>query len=207
VLLERVEAFHPCDRGGSHPMLSRPCWPILAALLLGLGVSFACGGNRAPAEPAKASLAGYSPEEAVLFDDVIAPAVFGFDAEGVNPATDVKLRERTRRADFIAAARVETVSRVGGIENRGAYEITLAPAAPSLVGEAGQAPIVLKITSTSPSYAWVDGAGPNWVGSRLLIFARRFREGGQTAIHFRCEPDTPDVRRAIERHAALRLLR
>jgi hypothetical protein len=188
-------------------MPSRRYWPIRAALLLTLGVSFACAGNRAPAKPANASLVSYSPEEAVLFDDVIAPAVFGFDAEGVNPATDAKLRERTRRSEFITAARVETVSRVGGLENRGAYEITLAPAAPSLAGDAVEAPIVLRIVSTSPSYAWVDGAGPKWVGSRLLIFGRRFRDGDQTALHFRCEPDTPEVRRAVERNAALRLLR
>jgi hypothetical protein len=158
-------------------------------------------------EPPNASLASYSPEEAVLFDDVIAPAVFGFDSEGRNPATDPKLRERTRRSEFVAAARVETVSRVGGLENHGAYEVTLAPAAPSLVGEGGQAPITLRIVSTSPSYAWVDGAGPKWVGSRLLIFGRHFREGNQTTLHFRCEPDTPEVRAAVERNAALRLLR
>ncbi len=189
------------------PMSPRPFWPCRAVLLLALGAVEACSGRQAPAEVPDPSLARYSPEEAVLFDDVLAPAVFGFDPEGRNPARDPKLRERTRRATFVAVARVETVSRVGGIQNRGAYEITLAPAAPSLVGDAGTARIVLRVASTSPSYAWVDGAGTKWVGSRLVIFGRRFREGNLTTLHFRCEPDTAEVRAAVERNAGLRLLR
>jgi hypothetical protein len=63
------------------------------------------------------------------------------------------------------------------------------------------------VASTSPSYAWVDGAGAKWVGSRLVIFGRRFREGNLTTLHFRCEPDTAEVRAAVERNAVLRLLR
>jgi hypothetical protein len=188
-------------------MILRPFWLFRALLFTVLGGATACSGERRAADTPDTRLVGYSPEEAVLFDDVLAPAVFGFDPEGRNPARDPKLRERTRRAEFVAAARVETVSRVGGIENRGAYEITLAPATPSLIGDAGTAPIVLNVSATSPSYAWVDGAGVKWVGSRLVVFGRRYREGNATTLHFRCEPDTPEVRAAVERNAALRLLR
>jgi len=172
-----------------------------------LGLLSGCGGRPAPAEAPDSTLAPYSPEAAVLFDDVLAPAVFGFDPEGRNPAADPKLKERTRQAEFVLAARVETVSRTGGVAHRGAYEITLAPSNPPLVGDAPTGPVVLSVPATSPSYAWVDGAGVKWVGSRLLVFGRHFRDGNAGTLHFRCEPDTPEVRAVVQRDAGLRLLR
>src|SRR4051812_26548763 len=100
-------------------------WRWLTALaLLVLGPNGCSGTQKRPAD-ADASLVPYSPEAAVLFDDVFAPAVFGFDPEGRHPGQDPKLRERTRQAEFVLVARVETVSRVGGLAHHGAYEVTL----------------------------------------------------------------------------------
>jgi hypothetical protein len=171
-----------------------------------LGGAGGCGGRDA-ASPADESLPTYTPEAAVLFDDVLAPAVFGFDPEGRTPARDPKLKERTRLAEFVVPARVETVSRVGGVEHRGAYEITLAVSGPPLVGQPGSGPLVLNVPATSPSYSWVDGAGAHWVGSHLLLFGRHYRDGAAVVLHFRGEPDTPDVRTTVQRDAGLRLLR
>jgi hypothetical protein len=177
-----------------------------AALALVLG-AVACSGGQGNAQVPDSTLAPYSPEAAVLFDDVLAPAVFGFDPEGRNPAADPRMKDRTREAEFVLAARVETVSRVGGVEHRGAYEITLAPSGQPLVGDEPKGPVVLSVPATNPSYTWVDGAGSKWVGSRLLVFGRHFRDGGTGALHFRCEPDTPEVRAVVQRDAGLRLLR
>jgi hypothetical protein len=174
--------------------------------LLVLGV-IGCAGSGTPSSTAEGSLAPYSPEAAVLFDDGFAPAVFGFDAEGFIPNKDPKLRDRTRQADFVAVARVETVSRRGGVEHHGAYEITLAPQGAPLVGEAVRGPLVVTVPTTNPSYNWVDGAGAKWVGSQLLVFGRRYREATGPALHFRCEPDTPEVRAAVAHDAGLRMLR
>jgi hypothetical protein len=133
--------------------------------------------------------------------------VFGFDPEGRSPAHDPKLPERTRQAEFVLPVRVETVSRVGGVEHQGAYEITLVPSGPPLAGKGPDSPLVLNVPSTSPSYVWVEGAGAAWVGSRLLLFARHYRDGGVVRLHFRGAPDTPEVRAAVQRHAGLRVLR
>jgi len=188
-------------------MQARPSSCLPALLLGSLAVALGCAGGQPPASEPDPSLPPYTPEAAVLFDDVLAPAVFGFDPEGRNPARDPKLRERTRLAKFIVPARVETVSRVGGVEHRGAYEITLAPSGPPLAGELGGTPLVLNVPATSPSYSWVDGAGAHWVGSHLLLFARPYKDGAATRLHFRCEPDTPEMRAAVQRDAGLRLLR
>jgi hypothetical protein len=142
----------------------------------------------------------------VLFDDELAPAVFGFDPEGRNPAKDPKLKERTRLAEFVVVARVETVSRTG-LEHHGSYELTLDPAGAPLAGDEPAGPIFLTVPATNPSYGWVDGAGARWVGSRLIVFGRHYRAEHGAALHFRCEPDTPEMRAAIDRNAGLRLLR
>ena len=177
----------------------------LIALLLVLG----CGGRGRPSSAPDPLLPEYSPEAASIFDDVFAPAVFGFDPEGRLLAKDPKLRERIRTADFVLAARVETVSRVGGVEHTGSYELTLAPSGPPLLGEFDGKPIEVSVSTSSPSYLWIDGAGAAWVGSRLIVFGRRYRAApgqGGAALHFRCEPDSAEVRGLIARDAGLRYI-
>jgi hypothetical protein len=147
----------------------------------------------------------YSAEAAVVFDDVLAPALFGFDPQGRVPEKDPKLRTRTQNADFVLPVRVESLSKVGA-KDKGAYEITLAPTGPALAGE-HTGPVVIRVPLGGPSYAWVDGAGASWAGSRLIVFAKAFREGEGSVIHFRGEPDTPEMRKAVERDAGLRWLR
>jgi hypothetical protein len=143
----------------------------------------------------------YSGEDALRFDDVLAPALFGFDPQARDPATDPKLRERTRLADYVMPVRVDSISRSGG-----GYELSLSPTGPALAGDhAG--PIVLLVPLGSPSYAWVQGSGASLAGSRMIVFGKTFRDGESRVVHFRGEPDTPEVRKAIERDAALRLLR
>lgn len=180
---------------------------LLLALLLGASLVAGCSPSGAGASSPVANLPLYTPEAAVLFDDVFAPAVFGFDPEGRIPARDPMLRDRTRLADFVVAARVETVSRVGGVAHSGSYDITLAPFGKPLAGESPDREVVVNVPATNPSYPWVDGAGASWVGSRLLLFGRRFQNGNRAALHFRCEPDTAALRAAIEHDAGLRELR
>jgi hypothetical protein len=177
-----------------------------AVALLVLGPLGCSGSQKHPSE-AEGALLPYSPEAAVLFDDVFAPAVFGFDPEGRHPAQDPKLKERTRQAEFVLVARVETVSRIGGIAHRGAYEVTLAPLGKPLAGEAVAGPIVLSVPASNPSYAWLAGANVKWVGSRLVVFGRHYADVAGPSLHFRCEPDTSEVRNAVEHDAGLRMLR
>jgi hypothetical protein len=151
----------------------------------------------------------YKPDYAVIFDDLLAPELFGFDPEGREPEKDPKLEARTLRADLILPARVETMSRVGGVEKKGSYELVLAATGPPLYGEAPGEPLILNVGASSPAYPWVDGAGARWVGTRLILFVKRFRGSSRTKgdiIHFRGEPDTVQVRTAIHRQLSRRVL-
>jgi hypothetical protein len=151
----------------------------------------------------------YKAQHAVIFDDLLAPELFGFDPEGGDPAADPKLQERSLRSDLILPVKVETVSRVGGVEHKGSYELVLAATGPPLYGEAPDAPLILNVGATSPTYPWVEGAGPRWVGTRLILFAKRFR-GAQRekgdVIHYRGEPDNVAMRTAIHRQLTKRVL-
>ncbi len=171
---------------------------LVAAALVG------CGGPRESAAPKKPPPPEYSPEAAVLFDDVFAPELFGFNPDGRDPAKDPKLPERTADADFVAPVRVETLSRSGGGKLRGTYEVVLQVTGKALVGEVPPGPLVVQAPAGSPSHSWLEGAGMTWVGTRMLLFGKRFQGA---ALHFRGEPDTAPVRAAVERSSGLRVLK
>jgi hypothetical protein len=173
-------------------------------LLPGLFAFPGCGSGR-DARPQPA-LPVYSPEAARLFDDTFAPLLFGFDAEARDLARDLQLRERTRLASFILPARIETVSRVG-LADRGAYEVTMVPIAGPLAGTYAGGPILVRVPASNPSYAWIEGAGARWVGTRVLAFGRFYAGTPRPALHFRCEADTEELRGLVGRDAALRSLR
>lgn len=185
------------------PKLSRvatlPRRRLGGLVLLGVIAAGCSGGGRGDAKAP--TFPEYSGADALVFDDVLAPALFGFDPEVRDPATDPKLRDRTRLADYVMPVRVDSLSRGGS-----GYELTLSATGPALAGDhAG--PIVLLVPMGSPSFAWVDGAGPGFAGSRLIVFCKTFLNEESQVVHFRGEPDTPAVRKAIERDAPLRLLR
>lgn len=175
-------------------------WIFILAL-----AALACGGDKKVVVIAPE----YQREYAVVFDDLLAPELFGFDPEGRNPAQDPRLRERALRSDVVLPAKVETISRVGGIENKGAYELVMRATGPALFGVTPSEPLVVHIGAGSPSYAWVEGAGVHWVGTRVILFLKRFKGGKADkgdVIHYRGEPDTAEMRAAVNRHLATRVL-
>jgi hypothetical protein len=168
------------------------------ALLLCLFVG-ACdatlGGHNA-SEPL-AGLPEFTATEASLFDDTISVTVFGAELGEVAHADGNKLAERTRRADAVVPVTVSTVSAdVAGQDAR--YEIVVTPWAAPLAGSAEQEPMVLYVSPHSPSFPFLGSAGSTLVGTRLILFFRRYAEEGKLSVHWRLEPDNNEVRKAIE---------
>lgn len=144
-----------------------------------------------PASPSS-TLPEYTPEEAALFDDVLAPPLFGVDVGGVDPHHDRKLLVRAQNADFVAPVRVSTIARDGA-----AYRLTLELTERPLVGTIPVSEFDVLVTRGSSSYGLLDANRHSWVNTRLVLFGRRYSLSGEPVLHFRGEPDTPEVRTAV----------
>lgn len=152
-------------------------------------VQLACGSTQAP--PA-APLRLYTPEQAAVFNDVFRPELFGQPGDS---EPNRFLAELVALADVVAPARVVTLTRNADGEKR-SYTVVVAPIGPALLGSGPASSVSLHIPGTSPVFSWVDAAGPNWVGSRILIFLRFFEDGP----HFHAAPDTREMRALVMEH-------
>ncbi len=59
-------------------------------------------------------------------------------------------------------------------------------------------PITLSVDATSPSFPWVRSADADLVGRAVILFVKRYNDGGSPVVHFHAEPDGPEMRRAVE---------
>jgi hypothetical protein len=175
----------------------------LGILIGTLSLATACASGQSSADAATLGLPDYTPEEAALFDDVLTPRVFGVDVDEQAASRDRKLAERTRAADFVVAARVATLA-YEGAEARGAYRITLEPLPPLFAGTRPPDRVEIVVRTDNPTFALLHANRRRWVGSRLVLFGRRYKVSGEVALHWRGEPDTPQVRAAIQEQALLR---
>ena len=144
----------------------------------------------------------FSPEEAALFDDTLAPSLFSASARPTHES-DPKLVERTQRADAVLAAQIATVSRDAPEAGKPTFYLVVRPVGEPLAGSASPEPLTLPVGAASPSFPLLELGGMNPVGMRLILFFKRYNEGGFVSVHWHAEPDTPEVRRAIEQARAL----
>jgi hypothetical protein len=144
----------------------------------------------------------YVPAEAALFDDSIAPEVFGLPGQEGPAAVDPKIIERTQRADSVTRVRVATVTRDASA-GEPFYTIVVVAREPAWTGPDAEHAVELRLEPSNPAVPFVALAGSGLVGKTVVLFARRYDDQGEAKLHWRAEPDTPAVRQAVER--AMRL--
>lgn len=162
---------------------------MLLALALSTG-SLGCGGASARPKPV---LPSYGGEQAALFSDLFRPELFGIEG-ATPPEADGLLGERLQAADTLIPVRVVTISRETRGEVRN-YTIVVQPTAAALRGEPINGAITLNVADRSPAFAWLDGMGEKWVGTRLLLLLRYYEDGP----HFYGTVDSAPVREALAR--------
>lgn len=173
---------------------------IGAALLC----SAACGyGGTSPrtSVPSR-KLPAYGAIDAVIFDDTIAPEALGVPADGRSPADDSKLVPRTEQAEAVVRAKIVTVTR-NQLDDRLAYRLVLRPVGDSLVGRAPSEPIELDLAPDNASVSHLRKNERALVGKTVLLFMRRYDDGGRVVTHFHLESDAPQVLEAVEHAKAL----
>ena len=169
------------------------------AALAALALIAACGPSAQPVPaPSAEKYPEYTPEQASLFDDTFSPAVFGAPVDKP-PGEDPKLRERTRLADSVVRAKVATLTRDRGPEGSPSYQLGLRPLEPAWRGETPDQAVFAPVNGGSPAYPFVASADAVLVGRVVVLFVRRYNEGGSATLHWHGEPDTQEVRAAIEK--------
>src|SRR5579884_3938252 len=89
--------------------MDRAAWALAASLAA--APLAACGGGTPGARSPDRPLPPYTGHAVDLFDDGIEPSAVGYPTDqGVNPAGDARLRERTQTGDEVVLARVTTVT-------------------------------------------------------------------------------------------------
>jgi hypothetical protein len=177
-----------------------PAALIVAAMLALDGCAPPASGDQAAASAT--DLPPFTAAEAALFDDTIALVVFGSDLDQSDPAKDPKLAERVARADVVVPVKISTVTSDSGGEV-GGYLLTVVPTGAALHGSSDSQPITLEVSSRSPAYPFVKSADATLVGRPLILILRRYAVDGAVVPHFRMEPDTDEVRKAIAEASAL----
>jgi hypothetical protein len=165
-----------------------------------------CGGTeRSAATPEAEGLPPYTPADAAVFDDSLAPEVFGMSLDGSAPERDPKLSVRTQEADSVVRAKVSTVT--SDRSEAPTYQLVLAPLAAPISGAPVNEPIEVWVTPQSSAYPYVRSADAGLVGKSVVLFFRRFDDRGEAKIHWHAEADTDAIRLAVERAKALEEVR
>jgi hypothetical protein len=159
---------------------------VLVTLLGGLG----CG-SRSSGPPTV--LPAYGGEQAALFSDLFRPELFGIEG-ATPPENEGLLPERWLRADSVLPVRIVTTNRETRGEVRN-YTVVAEPTADTLRGRPMTGAVTLTVADRSPAFAWLDGTGDKWVGTRLLLFLRYYEDGP----HFYGTVDNAAVRAALAR--------
>ena len=171
-------------------------WVCLFTCVLALP---SCGRSeveRATAEEPAENLPSYDPEAARVFDDSIAPEVFGLQVERVKPSKDRLLSERVRAADHVARVKLRTI-----LEERFAdslrYRIVVQPLGPAIVGGALPPELELTVGRASPSLSMLRSMSVEAVGAKFILLLKRYQLNDEPVLHFRGEPDQDEVLDAI----------
>jgi hypothetical protein len=176
---------------GSRPSFwQRAVTRCAVVLTLSLALLSACGARNVGPKPVLPSYVG---EQAALFNDLFRPELFGMDG-ATRPENDSLLGERLQLADTLVPVRVVTINR----ETRGTlrnYTIVVQPTADVLRGKPVAGAVSLNVADRSPAFAWLDGTGEKWVGTRLLLLLRYYEDGP----HFYGTVDSAPVREALAR--------
>src|SRR5690606_9517368 len=123
------------------------------ALLLGLAACLLCCGKADKdgfAAPPTDELPVYDQQAARIFDDSIAPEVFGLQVERASPTRDSLLRERSQASDYIARVKLRTI-REERFDDSLRYRIVVQPLGEPIAGDALPPELELTVGRASPS--------------------------------------------------------
>lgn len=148
------------------------------------------------AASAAEGLPPFTAEEAALFDDRVAPVVFGL-SEGRGPSRDPNFYDRLKRADAVLHGRISTVTEEA-LAGRSGYALSVAVEG-TVRGSVTERVLELRIPPGSTGLARMQASSAALVGKRIVLFIRRFARGDDVELHFHAEADDAATREALKR--------
>lgn len=146
-----------------------------------------------------ANLPPYDASQANVFGDTIAPELFGIPGDGRPAVEDPRLIPRTEQADAVLRARIATITR-DQLDDQTSFIFVLRPVGPPILGTSPSSDsIELRLQPGHPSLQYVQHRQSALTGKTVLLFLRRYNDGGDVVLHFHVQPDDPSVIEAIER--------
>lgn len=170
------------------------CFGLLAAGAAAIGCQKTP--TRATAEQPAIELPVYDQAAARVFDDSIAPEVFGLHVERSDPGKDPVLRERSQTADHVARVKLRTIQEER-FDNSLRYRIVVQPLGDAIAGEPLPDQLELTVGRASPSLTMLRSMSVEAVGTRFILLLKRYQLDEEPVFHFRGEPDLPPILAAI----------
>ncbi len=138
----------------------------------------------------------YTESEQAIFNDAIAPEVFGLEVDRGAFEEEPHFVEAAQFSDHILRAKLKTVTadRLGDQQR---YRIVLQPLGTPIVGHPLTQEIELMVGRASPSINLLRTMASGVVGRTTVIFLREYRLDEQRVLHFRAEPDSDAVIAAV----------
>lgn len=167
--------------------------PEFAALWLMLT---ACGPSPSPKEIPLDRLPPYTAEAQGLFDDSIAPEVFGLEIDRSALLDDPRFRARAQQADLVFRAKLATVTH-DQAAGHSRYIVVFQRIGAPIVGHEAPPEVEVTVGRGSPSLTLLRSMAGEAVGKKTTVLLRRYRKDDERVLHFRAEPDSSEILQAI----------
>jgi hypothetical protein len=156
-------------------------------------------GSDTPAEVPVDQLPPYTAEQAALYNDALAPQIFGIESLAA-PEKKLKIGDLVEHADTVARTKLITVTRTRTpSDGRVRYLLVVQPLGEPLAGQPLPASLELTVGLGSPSLSLLRTMDTEVVGSKFILFLKRYRAHGQSTLHFRAEVDSAELADTIQK--------
>lgn len=167
--------------------------PLLLTLPLACGAS-----SKATPEVPVEDLPTYDAAASRVFDDSIAPEVFGLQVDRTDSEKDPLFKQRCEEADHVLHVKLRTI-REERFEDALRYRIVVQPLGQPIVGGPMVGELELSVGRASPSLSMLRSMSLEAVGAKFLLLLKRYRLKDEPVLHFRGEPESPAIIEAIRR--------
>jgi hypothetical protein len=189
----------PANRLIADRLLPFVPWSGRAARLISAAlVVWSCGGSGAGSNTPTDELPVYGAADAELFDDSVAPAVFGFGSSKDEFETTPAFEDLVRAADLIQRVRLVTITRAKSATSV-VYHLELEFLGEAIVGSATEEGAAeVSVGFGSRSVGLLRSVESESVGTKFIVFLKRYAANGEPIWHFRALADSAAILAAIE---------